>query len=94
MTPEEGIGILLDELKKATISVIKEFQQYREIGTVEECREAMEKQKARCPREVNGEYGYYICPACGSGIYVSDEFETHKFCLCCGQAILWVERRD
>lgn len=29
------------------ISAIKEVQQYREIGTVEECREAVEKQKPK-----------------------------------------------
>lgn len=29
------------------IEALKEVQQYREIGTVEECREAVEKQKAK-----------------------------------------------
>lgn len=29
------------------IEAIKEVQQYREIGTVEQCREAMEKQRLR-----------------------------------------------
>lgn len=29
------------------INALKEIQQYREIGTVEECREAVEKQKRR-----------------------------------------------
>ena len=31
------------------IEAIKEIQQYREIGTVEECREAVEKQKPKRP---------------------------------------------
>ena len=31
----------------SAISALKEIQQYREIGTVEECREAVEKQKNR-----------------------------------------------
>lgn len=30
------------------ISALKEIQQYREIGTVEECREAVEKRKTFC----------------------------------------------
>ena len=30
------------------ISALKEIQQYREIGTVEECRKAVEKQKVFC----------------------------------------------
>ena len=32
---------------EVAIEAIKEVQQYREIGTVEECRKAMEKQKNR-----------------------------------------------
>ena len=31
------------------IKALKEIQQYREIGTVEECREAAEKQKPKKP---------------------------------------------
>lgn len=33
---------------ESAISALKEIQQYREIGTVQECREAVEKQKAFC----------------------------------------------
>lgn len=35
------------------IEALKEIQQYREIGTVEECREAVEKQKAKKPTPIN-----------------------------------------
>lgn len=34
------------EMCDMAISALKEIQQYHEIGTVEECREAVEKQKA------------------------------------------------
>lgn len=34
------------EIAEEAISALQEVQQYREIGTVEACREAMEKQKA------------------------------------------------
>lgn len=68
--------------------------EYIAIGTVEECREAREKQKPKPPKEANGEYGYYICPTCGNGTYVSDEFEVYKFCLHCGQAIQWNENLE
>ena len=64
-----------------------ELDAYKEIGTVEECREAVEKQKAKKPRDIEYDYSYFICPTCGEGIYVSDNFESHKFCLNCGQAI-------
>ena len=30
---------------------LKMLSEYREIGTVEECREAMEKQKAKAPKD-------------------------------------------
>lgn len=69
------------------INALKEIQQYREIGTVEECRKAVEKQKEKKPRDIEYDYSYFICPTCGEGIYVSDNFESHKFCLNCGQAI-------
>ena len=36
----------------------------------------------------------YYCPTCGEGIYVSDNFESHKFCLNCGQAIQWDENLE
>lgn len=38
-------GIVCKEIARTAISALKEIQQYRKIGTVEECREAVEKQK-------------------------------------------------
>ena len=53
MTEQEAIELLgsfyeMDEMYDAAQTAIKaleEIQQYREIGTVDECRAAMEKQK-------------------------------------------------
>lgn len=66
---------------------LEELQQYRSIGTVEECREAREKQRAKKP---NGRYktrhmwdGAY-CPICKCGITA-----RWNFCQSCGQAINW-----
>ena len=44
----------------------EELEQYRNIGTVEECREAVEKQKAKKPvlRNDNGKLRK-SCPVCG-----------------------------
>ena len=72
------------------ISALKEIQQYRAIGTVEECREAVEKQKAKNP--VKDKYHHNCCPNCGwivsgEGGY-GEEFCPH--CENCGQAIRWV----
>ena len=44
--PETGINDVFAAIDTA-IEALKEVQQYREIGTVEECREAVEKQKAK-----------------------------------------------
>lgn len=67
-----------------------ELDAYKEIGTVEECREAVEKQKAKNP--VKDKYHHNCCPNCGwivsgEGGY-GEEFCPH--CENCGQAIRWV----
>lgn len=80
------------EFDQATLiaaQALKELQQYREIGTVEECREAMEKQMPKKPRDVEYDHSYFVCDNCGTAIYTSDEFDGHHYCLNCGQAIEW-----
>ena len=42
--PETGVSATVGSLQYC-ITALKEIQQYREIGTVEECREAVEKQQ-------------------------------------------------
>lgn len=69
------------------ISAIKEVQQYREIGTVEECREAVEKQNQK-PLDFYGdsEDGKLLCPNCGEDLWDLKECEFNN-CPYCGQAI-------
>lgn len=82
------------------ITALKEIQQYREIGTVEECREAVEKQKAKKPDiytdtrnmvDLHGnvyaeQANVYLCPTCESFIgYVGNNI--FHYCPVCGQAI-------
>ena len=80
------------------ISALKEVQQYREIGTVEECREAVETQKAKkpvCkPTPYNESVGFneeWFCPSCGAyiGYFYEgmDEPEQMEYCNECGQHI-------
>lgn len=57
------------------------------VITVEECREAVEKQKPKKPKELDAEYGYFICDNCGGAIAYTDDFKSHKYCLNCGQKI-------
>ena len=80
------------------IKALKEIQQYRKIGTVKECREAVEKQKPKkiiiepyCPTE---------CPTCGHELSTSlgdgyYKYQTFlKRCPNCGQAIQWEESEE
>ena len=79
----------------AAISALKEIQQYREIGTVEECREAVEKQKPKKPeiytdtvQTMNGSFqrDVFECPVCGD--YVCNvEDEIPNYCCSCGQKL-------
>ena len=85
---------------EVAISALKEIQQYREIGTVEDCREAREKQKPKAPKDelkinpvidCNGAYVdadttvYLLCPNCGEMVGIDENVD--KFCRECGQAI-------
>lgn len=49
------------EKAEIIINGFEELEQYREIGTVEECRGAMEKQTAVSREVVEGKY---FCPKC------------------------------
>ena len=77
-------GIYADRLDciDYAISALKEAQQYRAIGTVEECREAAEKQKAKKPEYING--GISVCRECGHELK-----RCYDYCPDCGQAIQW-----
>ena len=75
------------EVRDIAISALEEIQQYRKIGTVEECREAVEKQKAKKPEVIDQDFDYYKCPVCGEYIWATDNINDHKYCLNCGQAV-------
>lgn len=65
---------------------------YEDTGlTPQEIMELKERDTAKAPREICDEYGYFVCPSCGNSIYASDDFESHKFCLNCGQRVKWEE---
>ena len=61
---------------------------YQKIGTVQECREAMEKQKGMQVNEIHVDE--YFCPACGSENNNGDfGVPGDHYCPICGQAIYW-----
>lgn len=87
----EAHGSLPVKAKKVAIKAIKEVQQYREIGTPEECREAIEKQHAEKPLH----QGYvYACPSCNSQVTMGSNFirPGTKYCEDCGQKIDWSDK--
>lgn len=91
--PETGVNATVGSLQYC-ITALKEIQQYREIGTVEECREAVEKQKAKkCVIDSCPDHTHYKCPSCGK-IHLSrykhgcpNLERIPRFCEYCGQAI-------
>ena len=104
--PTSGYQMLRESLDMAIID-LKEIQQYREIGTVEECREAVDKQKPKAPKDSlkikpvideNGSYVdadvtvYLLCPNCGEMVGIDENVD--KFCHECGQAIQWNENLE
>ena len=75
-------------LEKFLISTLEEIQQYREIGTVEECREAVEKQKPKKARF----YSWSLnCLDCGQLVGNRIFKWENNFCRNCGRAIDWSE---
>ena len=70
--------------------------EYRAIGTVDECRAAMEKQTAKRPKEYEDKY--YACPVCGNVLLhkwekypdkLMDKSNGLPYCLGCGQHLDW-----
>lgn len=72
-------------LTHGVLNALEKIQQYREIGTVEECREAVEKQKPKNIEKIRE--GEYCCPKCYT-VYDDCIFE-YDYCINCGQAIQW-----
>lgn len=67
------------------IKALEEIQQYRKIGTVEECREAVEKQK---PKKPHRNYEKFSGLWCKCGWYLGQKRDLGiKYCPNCGQAI-------
>ena len=77
--------------------IIDEWLEYSKIGTVEECREAVEKQKPKQAEHskwigINGAL-YDLCPTCGTNL-CTDSFlgeQKENYCGNCGQKLDWSE---
>lgn len=72
--------------------IVKELDAYRQIGTVDECKEAREKQISKKP-DYEGDgysdgklvYDTWICPNCGAHYEVG--YDNYDYCSKCGQHI-------
>lgn len=65
------------------LNALEEIQQYRAVGTAEECREARERYKEK--KWERGLGKDVRCPICGT--YTTDIFE-HRYCTYCGQRLV------
>ena len=85
----------VNEALEIAKQALEEIQQYRAIGTVEECRAAVEKQK---PKKIEYEgsstqdgfthYRMGKCPDCDRWYRNTDDI---IYCSGCGQALDWSE---
>ena len=80
------------EAMELAVKDMKEIQQYRAIGTQEECLAAVEKQKAKKPCKENT---IWYCPECGEEIYWDTDYGQQKFRYCpdCGKKLNWSEEQ-
>lgn len=95
-TPEElkaAMKYVYLAKKHGTVGqVIENCVKYEAIGTVMECREAVEKQTAKKP-DYEGDgysdgqlvYDTWICPSCGQ--YYEVDYDDYDYCPECGQHI-------
>lgn len=95
----EGLEIYRLARSKAIILTdddVDRWNAYKSIGPVKECREAVEKQRAKKPNlEGDGYadghmvYDTWICPYCGISYEI--DYDDYKYCPDCGQHIDWSE---
>lgn len=93
----DGYDFEFDQAILMAAQALEEIQKYREIGTVEECREAREKQIPKAPEmkpyyEDMPDEEYLCCPTCGDILTdrIPDDNKNFYFhCLNCGQKFDW-----
>ena len=96
----DGIIMTEDETEAIEIAVffLPKLLKYRQIGTVEECKAARERQNQKniiLNSEADREYEDYICPSCKDILQQRKKGATaisiyhFKHCPNCGQALKW-----
>lgn len=78
------------EKAETIIRGFEELEQYRAIGTVEECQKAVERQDPKKPAK--DKYDHDCCPNCGWIVYKSEYGGRYlNCCENCGQVVGWPE---
>ena len=90
----------VDEHEEAIRTIkeaLEEVEQYRALGTVEELKEAREKQVAKKPiKSKRIGHAYYYCPNCDASVTIEIDHGCERdyrldHCDVCGQKIDWSE---
>lgn len=76
---------------KTAISAMQELNEYKQFGTPEEVREAVEKRKAKKPKGDLHSVPHYRCPNCNSTVKLYQNSVKDEICRWCGQVIDWGE---
>ena len=80
------------KVKEYAMTIYWALKKYEDTDlTPEQIVSLKERDMAKTPIEIEDDYGFFVCPSCGNSIYASDDFESHRFCLNCGQRIKWKE---
>ena len=77
------------------LRTLLKYAEYAKIGTVEECKEAVNRQQAKKPNiwgdgyDDNGNliYDMYDCPDCGDSYEI--DYYRYDYCPNCGQKLDW-----
>ena len=90
MQTKRGISEKQHQLFQIAMDSLEEIQQYRAIGTVEECQEAREREMPKKYKKTHPckSVTYYQCPCCNGLLHINE-----NFCGECGQAIDWEDGR-
>lgn len=75
----------VNEALEIAKQALEEIQQYREIGTVEEFREAAKKQRHMKVTDIHVDE--YFCPACGAENCCDQGIVRDRHCPNCGQRL-------
>lgn len=78
----------ITDMCEDVIPKLEQLAQYEKIGTVEECREATERQRAKKPIKIAPckSVNYFKCSSCGNFLSIDK-----PFCEECGSAVDWSE---